>query len=563
MSLPRQAYAAVAIAALLPILYILPLITPFWSARYLVVILIGIVGIPAVIANRQRPEAKAALVFAAVTASSAAVSGSAWAIFGDFGLGTGLLFVLGLIGSWAVGGISGDGRHAVVLACCFGAALNATMALAEVLLDLDEVGFGTHPTRASGFIGNPVFLGGYLAAAAWLVINQHLEDRRWWHLPLLTLLGAGIQLSGSRAALILVVIACGLGILRTCRVGLLVLAFAVVGIVGGSGVAAAADVASGTSRVVDSVSSGGTRARLEAWTSARHAVIERPLLGAGPGRFGVATSPHRTLRLAQAEGTERYFFDAHNLLVEHLVTTGVLGFAALVAWISLVLRRTRPLRDPLAAFGAGLLLMHLVQPQNVVLTPLAFLALGAAAPAMELPSWARRTSLGLGVATVPAVAYLAFGFFALDQARLDFEQVRADQARRILPGWTQVTEQAARVSALRARIERRPDLEQQALAYRRMAVAENPGDPRPLRTLVQYEGQLGLGDAQIRSLRRLYRIDPWSITALRGLGLHHADGGRARGDEARRAVSFLERSLLVGRPNPAVEDLIDSLRSRY
>lgn len=563
MTLHRQAYAAAALAALLPVLYILPLITPFWSSRYLVVIVVGACGIPIVLANWGRPEARAAIAFVMVATLSAAVSGSAFALFGDFGLGTGLLFVIGLVGAWALGSIAGsDGRRLLVAALTASAAANALMAIAESVFELREVGFDGYPGRASGFIGNPVFLGGFLAGASWLLVVERVDRRRPWQLPVLAILAIGVQLSGSRAALAVVLPPLAIAIARRCRTGLLTAAVVLGALAAGGVIADSTAGASGTARAADSVAGGGPQARLEVWGSAGSALAERPLIGRGPGRFGVATSPHRTLDLVRAEGTERYFVDAHNLVVEYAVTTGLLGVAALIGWLALTFRYLRPWREPLGGFAVAIFFMHLVQPQNVVLTPLAFLALGAAGPTLALPRWARRAAVASGGLVAPAVAAMALGFFALDQARLDFEQHRADQARRYLPGWTQATEQAARIASLRARMERRPELEEEVLRLRRLAVAENPGDARPLKTLVQYEGQLGL-EEQVTTLRALYEADPWSITALRGLGLHHADGGRARGDEARLAVSYLERSLSVGPPNEAVEDLIESLRRRY
>src|SRR5205085_7024689 len=125
--------------------------------------------------------------------------------------------------------------------------------------------------------------------------------------------------------------------------------------------------------------SGGVRPRVETWLSARHVLARHPFLGSGPGRFRAATSRYRTLRLVRAGGADRLFADGHNLAVEYAVTTGLPGLALLGVWLALAVRRAG-WRPPLAGFALVVLAMHALEPQNVALTPLAFLALGAAAP---------------------------------------------------------------------------------------------------------------------------------------------------------------------------------------
>ena len=109
--------------------------------------------------------------------------------------------------------------------------------------------------------------------------------------------------------------------------------------------------------------------------------MRHPLLGTGPGQFRAATSRLRTVAIARAETPDRLYVDAHNLVVEFATTTGLLGLAALLAWLLLASRRAS---GPLLGFALAVLAAHLLEPQSVRTTPMALLALGAAGPTLAI-----------------------------------------------------------------------------------------------------------------------------------------------------------------------------------
>ena len=88
----------------------------FWSPRYALLAVEAAVGLPVLVAllrSDSRPAAVAALAFAAWALVSFAFSPSrTLAFWGSFLWGTGALFVLALVGSWAVGVAAGAQRHA-------------------------------------------------------------------------------------------------------------------------------------------------------------------------------------------------------------------------------------------------------------------------------------------------------------------------------------------------------------------------------------------------------------------------------------------------------------------
>ena len=165
-----------------------------------------------------------------------------------------------------------------------------------------------------------------------------------------------------------------------------------------------------TARVSDTTGGGGIGQRWATWKAGAHVVAHRPLVGAGPGRFGAATLPYRTLAAVRQGQADAYYVDAHNIVVEYATTTGLLGLAALLAWLGLALRRAS---GPLLAFGAVLLVLHMAEPMSVGVTPLAFLALGAAGPmiAAEPRHVAARvaTAALVPLALVAGVVLLAAG----------------------------------------------------------------------------------------------------------------------------------------------------------
>src|SRR5205807_4236135 len=145
-------------------------------------------------------------------------------------------------------------------------------------------------------------------------------------------------------------------------------------------------------------------------------------------------SRYRTLRLAHER--PRLFFDAHNLVVEYLVTTGVVGGLLFVAWAGFALHAAG-WQTALGGFAVLVLAVHLVEPQNAGLTPLAFLALGAAG-AVERGVVARGVS-AVHVLAVPLALALAavmlVGSWDFRQAALRRDLAASRFARDWLPPW--------------------------------------------------------------------------------------------------------------------------------
>jgi hypothetical protein len=124
----------------------------------------------------------------------------------------------------------------------------------------------------------------------------------------------------------------------------------------------------------------GEQQRLAVYTANLRAFSRRPVLGWGPGN---AWSAYLSSASASEVGTAgRGWGDAHDLPLQSLVTTGVIGTAALlfVLWrVAPGLARRRRPEWWVPASASTLAVFHLYEPLNLVLTPLLFLLLGVAA----------------------------------------------------------------------------------------------------------------------------------------------------------------------------------------
>ena len=159
--------------------------------------------------------------------------------------------------------------------------------------------------------------------------------------------------------------------------------------------------------------------RMTTWRTMARGALDRLMLGWGPGSADSAYLA--TATSADIDETGRGWSDAHNLFIETCVTSGILGLAALVWLVALlVVRSFRGSPDQAWAFGAaaGLAAYSLVEPLGLVLTPLLFLFAGvAAAPPSTILSnieagipsgdWPSRRSRILSLAVALALSIAA------------------------------------------------------------------------------------------------------------------------------------------------------------
>lgn len=572
-SAEQRSPTSVAAAALIFTLPLLAapfgLIAGYWSARQVLLVGIAPLAVPLLTLlwwKQRNIEVAAATAFLAWACASTALSTDpSTSFWGAFSIGTGLVFVAALVACWALGRLVGRDLNLVQHAAIAVGVISSLIAVLQVRVDLSGYGMGLVDGRADAMTGNPVFLGCLLAASYWTAAS--LVHRSRLFLAAAGVLAVGVQLTGSRIALIAL-----LGSLALARITLrsraVLLAATMVGIAAGTLLVSGEGptMTTGTARIS---SGGGITARTEMWASSVDALVMSPVAGAGPGMFQPATSQHRTLDFVQAEGLGKYYFDAHNLLVEYSVTTGLVGAALLCLWLGQSLWRA-DLRSALGGFAVVALVIHLVQPQTAVMTPLALVALGAAPRRhnVQAPQSIDRMSPGprralsgvfalTGALGATAALSVLIGFWMLDQARLDFVASKAAWADRLLPeGWWQAKEQRARIVILRAREANAQEFPAAAIELREAAADGAPSDPRALLNLADTYLQVDDLGAANEALGRVLAVDPWSIPALNARARTAIGGGQTK-----LAESLLERSLIAAPDQDETKMLLDEIKS--
>jgi hypothetical protein len=127
------------------------------------------------------------------------------------------------------------------------------------------------------------------------------------------------------------------------------------------------------------------------------------------------------------------WFDAHNVLIELLVATGIVGvlLLAVFAW-----KAVRTARGPLLAAAIAIALTWVMQPMSISDAPIAFLALGAASTTAVVAERQRDRSRWLSVGAVATAmgVLLAAGYAFVDlrlQAAVNSgDAVRIENAAR-------------------------------------------------------------------------------------------------------------------------------------
>ena len=330
--------------------------------------------------------ARAAIAFVLVAAIATLLSTAPLnSLVGRYVSMTGLIFFAGLAACWALGtGITVADRRLVENAIIWAGALNAVVAFFERFPGLGGIGLPMYGgNQPAGLLGNPVFLGGLLAATLALLATRVVERPALWA-PVTALVAFGVAICGERlpVGVALGVVAWSIWALhRRDEVGLydgVTRERAILyGVASGGGLIVGSIIpglGSFAHHVASSTTSETFGERFGSWLVGFHALVAQPVVGYGPNQYLAATAPHYSVAFARSQ-TGSFFADAHNMIVEVAVATGVLGLIAFIAFVFFALRDRR---GPLVVFAVAIMAGEMVEPLFVGLTALAFLALGAA-----------------------------------------------------------------------------------------------------------------------------------------------------------------------------------------
>jgi hypothetical protein len=528
-----------------------------FTPKFAVVLLFAAVGIVPLArlvrsASPLRWPARAAVAFLAVALVSALVSPSPH--IGFFGLylwGTGWLFWLGAAGAFAIGASLGPkDRRWLLAGLLVGAVGSALVAVFQIVKNVPTAGLSLYDGKqADAFLGNPIHLEALLLGGLALVLGRACRSPLRWGAVVL-LLGVGLEFTFERFALVILVLLVlyalyAYGARRGATFALLVgVGYGIAYLGGGSGLGSR--VTSGTSETTFGL-------RLRVWLQGAHYLLHHPLLGAGPGQLRTAMDSSATLSFYQHVLAGRALTDGHDIFVEVAVTTGFLGLACFLVWLFGTVRIAA--RCGFLGFAGAMVAVELVEPLNLAILPLAFLALGAATavrwrPA-EMPSdtahqladqqavqvhspntnqravslYARITTmvalvlaLFLGTTMVTGDIYMFHG--TNSGPGRPFNLAAAKDANRLLPYWPDPALELAQIKAfdsLNNRSTSPADLAE-ARQWTAVAVSRDSGSPQLWTLLASADVELKAFGLARTDYNRALSCDKWFTPALQGLG---------------------------------------------
>lgn len=463
-----------------------------------------------------------------------------FSLFGAYNWHNGWLLLATCVGVWALGRCAAGRQRLIGSALIAGALVNATLAWLVATVHLRDVWnqFTFIDGRPFGLLGNPVHLAAFCAGATWLVLARESEHDRpsLWLIPIGVLVGA-VNLAGSRVAVIVVgllVIGAAVLLLRRRLVLHAVLILVVAG--AGVGLSLLPHVGDNPANArIAAAPTSGFAARLEIWQHGFEGTLERPVLGYGPGRTYVATTPRRSIEAARREGPDTIFRDLHNMFAEVMVGTGFLGLALFCGWLFTAGYRAR---GPLAGFALVAGLMFCFQPALFLVAPLAAVALGAAAAGKErrAPDLSLdgsrvlvASSITLMVLGLAAGAVMVIGDATYQNSARHVTLSPLDSwSVRWMP-WTEPESRRAQLWDYQAGFPNGgTSAGARAVAAELAALRRDPKDPRVLGALGVLEQKYGTHAKAREWFRRTLAINPFSLQALRNLVVLDAqDGDRA------------------------------------
>jgi hypothetical protein len=526
-----------------------------FTPKYAVLLIfaaVGVVPLARLVRARSalRWPARAAVAFLAVALVSALVSPSPnIGIFGLYLWGTGWLFWLGAVGAFAIGASLGPKDRGWLLGgLLVGSVGSAVIAVFEIVNNPSSPGLSLYDgTQAAGFLGNPIYLEALLLGGLALVLGRACRSPLRWGAAVFVL-AVALEFTFERFAIVVLVLLVlyalhAYGVRRGGLFAVLVGAgYGVAYLGGGSGLG---------SRVTSGTSESTFGLRLRVWLQSAHYVFHHPLLGAGPGQLRTAMDSSATLSFFQRVLAGRVLTDGHDMFVEVAVTTGFLGLACFLVWLVGAARMSA--RGAFLGFAGAMFATELVEPINIAVIPLAFLALGAATALRSMPDCspsdttrqlaeqqtaevkgprssgrsaaayvttivALTLALFLGATMVAGDAYMFRGTnFAPGQP---YNLAVANEANRLLPYWPDSVLELSQIEAFDSLIRSSTSVAHLGEARRWTAVAASRDTDNPeLWTL------LAVADTELKAYglarteyQRALSCDRWFTQALQGLG---------------------------------------------
>lgn len=522
--------AIAGLAFLLCIAFGPPMSYPSWTPRMALVLVAAPAGLVTLIAlmRRRNPAALSGAVFVAWVLLAGLVGGSPRsALLGFVGRDLSALLIVAAVGLWALGSrVSSQGQRLVVGAVLCGLSLSLLVGILQLMFDVRSGMFAMNGGRPSGLTSNPVYFGGVMVAAAGLSTGQlattNRSSRRSW-LLLVGLVGSfalGVSISGSRVALVALVVVV-LGSWAGWRKSVLdAVIAAAIGLVGGSLLQNVFGSKSDAfSRAADV--SGGLDGRFEVWRYGVGATLDRPFLGWGFGGFRESVqgefSASFVAKYAQNDLGVAWF-DAHNIVLGVANAVGFVGLGLAILW---VWSAARGARVELVVFPLALLVTWTMQPAALATLPLAALMFGVSRSArvdlsiddsdLTAARARRRVEIGAVVVGLAAGCYLVAADVAFYYSTDALSTEWTERTAALFPGDPVVAGLVAQVWALDQLANDHPD----AIRWQQKAADRDPERPYWWARLAERQIVAGQYDAAGASLERALALQPFHYDSIR------------------------------------------------
>ena len=419
-----------AMCAYTPFLY-----TWFWAPRMAIVLATVLPGMIALgcLARGGDRAARLAVGFLAWTFVSAMFSDNAWlSLRGTIAQNTFVLSYAAALGLWALAHyMSKAGRRLMLGAVLVGVSLNGVVGAIQIFFQLDDRNLGLSGGRAVGLTPNPIELAALMLVGLFICLVLVSEGSLGSHrLALLGLFGYGSVLSftSTRIALIaFLVVSIGTLATRRNRNQLAGFGFALLGVVSGT---VLSRLFGSVGDVLSRSSTSNPGSRGDWWVAGWHALMERPVLGWGVGRFRSAIQGELPFGPIAANGDSQAIPDAHNIFVSMAVELGVPGMVLLVMFGFCVARRTT------GVYALALIavpIIWLLQPIALTTVIVYMILLGIAVtsgnrpgvptqPDLDrLPTAIRSMLVGATVVGMAAAGWFLVAEYRLSEAAFDFD----------------------------------------------------------------------------------------------------------------------------------------------
>ena len=404
---------------------------------------LGVVLIVRLAWSRDK-AAIAALAFLLWALIGGLASGAPWrSILGQVDGNTqSVVMFCGVFGFWALSRTMSDrGRALVGPVLVAGLGVSALVGVVQILFGVQGGVLAAFGGRASGLEANAAYFGMTLCgAAAWCAgMSESAEGNRLRRLSLggVAFFAMAIGLSGTRGSVIALGVICVAVTLRARNLRSLRVSLAAIAGLGSSFVAQHATRL--VTNTADRFASGGIEGRIDLWKAAMSGVADRPLLGWGAGRARPAIEHHLSadfVRLYQRDDLAEVWNDVHNVVLQMLVTVGIVGVVCLMLFVVFAFRKAD---FALALAAVAISVNWLMQPSTLSSLAIAAIFLGASATRIPKPtSIANPSQRWLPIVTGSAVAVgltAAMGLIVADVHLRNAVQGGDQAAVRSAAGW--------------------------------------------------------------------------------------------------------------------------------